>query len=272
MHSPPVVLSIAGSDCSAGAGLQADLKTCATMGVHCLTAVTAVVAETPVKVSSIQAMSPELVCEQVALLLQGYPVNAIKTGMLGSAAQIEALADLLAKEQAPLVVDPVLVASTGDSLSSDDAVEAYQSRLIPVARVVTPNFPEACALLGVDEVEGLSPRDLAEALAERFQVDILLTGGHAEGRDRATDILVERGMTHILRGDWIDCPSSHGTGCTLSAALSAGLASGMHLLDAASQAKEFVTRALRDHYTWPDSPGLLALNQLPNKNLFDQGD
>ena len=272
MPSPPVVLSIAGSDCCAGAGIQADLKTCATLGVHCLTAVTAVVAETPLELVAIEPVTPEILCAQVRLLLDAYPVAAIKTGMLPSGDHIEALAEVLEGVRAPVVVDPVLIASTGDALVAQSALAAYRSCLLPLADVITPNIPEAHALLGTEPIEGESGRTLAERLAARFQLAAFLTGGHAEDLEKGTDFLALEGNTHALKGPWIDCPPTHGTGCTLSAALAAGLASGLALPIAAQQAKEFVSRALRDQYGWSESPGIRALDQLPVKNLFNQGD
>ncbi|MFT6596570.1 MAG: hydroxymethylpyrimidine/phosphomethylpyrimidine kinase, partial [Akkermansiaceae bacterium] len=144
----PVALTIAGSDCSAGAGLQADLKTFTSFGVHCLTAVSCVVSETPLTVNQIHPVPPVILQDQIRLLLASYPVAAIKTGMLYSKAHIVAVCELLADTGIPLVVDPVMVASTGDPLLVDVALEAISERLLPLATVITPNLPEAGILLG----------------------------------------------------------------------------------------------------------------------------
>lgn len=262
MPSPPVVLSIAGSDSCAGAGIQADLKACRSLGVHCLTAVTAVVSETPAEVSRIEILPPEVLVDQVRLLLSSYPVSAIKTGMLGTGEHIHALADLLKESSIPLVIDPVMVATTGDSLAASDVCAAYQERLLPLGLVTTPNIPEAHELLGASSEANMTNEDLAMELTERFGMATLLTGGHATAKERGCDLLYSEGQMHRLEGEWIDCPSSHGTGCTFSAALAAGIASGLGLVDAAKQAKICVTEALRHHYFWTDPKELLALNPL----------
>ncbi|MGE9267437.1 MAG: bifunctional hydroxymethylpyrimidine kinase/phosphomethylpyrimidine kinase, partial [Verrucomicrobiales bacterium] len=144
----PFALTIAGSDCSAGAGIQADLKSMTALGIHALTALTCVVSETPEIVTDIHPVPPVSLQKQVSLLLKSYPVAAIKTGMLFSKAHIVAVTELLAQHEAPLVIDPVMVASTGDPLLEENAVEALIERLLPLAAVITPNLPEAGVLLG----------------------------------------------------------------------------------------------------------------------------
>ncbi|NNC90678.1 MAG: bifunctional hydroxymethylpyrimidine kinase/phosphomethylpyrimidine kinase [Akkermansiaceae bacterium] len=259
--APPVALTIAGSDCSAGAGLQADLKTFSCFGVHGLTAVTAVVAETANAVHGIYPVEPAALQEQVQLLLAAYPVAAIKTGMLGSKRHVVAVAELLSRVDIPLVVDPVMVASTGDPLVPDDAVEAYRDRLLPLARVMTPNLPEAEALLGSDRGDAES---MAGELAGRFGSAVFLTGGHADGAGEAIDFLAEDGAVRRFAGPWIEVPGSHGSGCTISAAITAGLARGRDLAGAVAEAKKFIGRALEDSYEWSagERPAIHALNQL----------
>ncbi len=260
MSAPPVALTIAGSDCCAGAGLQADLKTFSAFGVHGLSAVTSVVAETPLAVHGIYPLSPAALQQQMRILLEAYPVSAIKTGMLGSAPHVVAVAELLAGRSIPLVVDPVMVASSGDVLLSPDAVSAYRSRLIPLATVMTPNLHEAQQLLES------SAAPSAAALAEKFGCAVLLTGGHGADRHLAADVLVCDGSETRFESPWIEVASSHGTGCTLSAAIAAGLARGDSLSDAIRAAKAFITRALRESYGWESAAGqdeVRALNQLP---------
>lgn len=272
MTSPPVVLSIAGSDCCAGAGVQADLKTCAALGVHCLTAVTAVVAETPLEVSAIEPVSPAMLGKQVRLLLDTYPVAAIKTGMLVSAEHIHVLVDLLQGVPVPIVVDPVMVASTGDSLVSGSVLEVYRSHLLPLAQVVTPNKEEALALLGGSPENALTLEELSARLSQQFDIASLLTGGHAKDKESAVDYFSESGQCEVLSAPWVDVPYGHGTGCTVSAALAAGLASGLSVLEAARAAKRFVSKALFAQYGWEGSSQILALDQLSKGSLFAQED
>ena len=261
--TPPVALTIAGSDCSAGAGLQADLKTCTSLGVHCLTVVTAVVAETPAEVTAIEPVPLAVVQEQLTLLLDSYPVAALKTGMLFSKAHIVAVAEILAGRDLPLVVDPVMIASTGDRLLEDDAVAAYLERLLPLATVVTPNVPEAETLLGLPLESGRPVADLAAALSELLGCAVLVKGGHRTSEKFAVDVLADAGRTNEFKHEWIDCFSAHGTGCTLSAALMAHLSRGTPLVEATSLAKQFVTHALATSYAFPGKLDLAALNQLP---------
>ena len=270
--APPVVMTIAGSDCCAGAGLQADLKTCTTLGVHGLTVVTAVVAETPAEVTAIEAVPPAVVQEQLRLLLDSYPVAVVKTGMLVSKAHIVAVSEILAESKPELVVDPVMIASTGDPLLEDDAVAAYRDRLLPLTTVMTPNIPEAETLLGYGRGTGKDPGDLAKELFDRFQCAALVKGGHETDAEVARDVLVGSEGESVLEGPWIDCASAHGTGCTLSAALAAFMAKGNALTEAARLAKEFVSGALRHHYRFAGPSGLVALNQLPVHSREHPGD
>jgi len=248
----PVALSIAGSDNSAGAGAQADLKTFTALGVYGLTAVTCVVAEVPGKVSAIAPVPPEVVAEQIRLSLEAFPVAAAKTGMLYSAAVIEAVCGVL--PELPLVVDPVMVATSGASLLEPDAVEFYKKRLFPLATVVTPNLPEAAALWGrpVETLEQM--REAGKELCDRYGCAFLLKGGHLNGE--AADLLVTPEGEEIFSSPRVDNVSTHGTGCTLSAAITAGLALGMPLREAVARAKAFVTRAIAASYRWGETQAL----------------
>jgi hydroxymethylpyrimidine/phosphomethylpyrimidine kinase len=243
--------------------MQADLKTFSSLGVHGLTAVTCVVAETPRVVADIHAVPHPVLQEQVRLLLASYSVAAIKTGMLFSAAHVVAVAELLEQARLPLVVDPVMVASSGQALLDDGAISIYLNRLLPICTVMTPNLPEAQALLGCKD---LTPESATRQLADRFETSVFLTGGHHARHGKSVDLLYCDGELHAFEGDWIETPSSHGTGCTLSAALTAGLAKGLSLPEAARAAKDFVTGALRNALHWPAKDGqedLIALNQCP---------
>jgi hydroxymethylpyrimidine/phosphomethylpyrimidine kinase len=254
--APPVVLTIAGSDNSAGAGLQADSKTITALGGYALTAVTCVVAEVPGKVSMIQPVRAAVVAEQIRLSFEAFPVAAVKTGMLHSAAIIDAVINALlaatavAKVKPALVVDPVMVASSGDLLLKPSAVRAYRRALLPLATLVTPNL---------NELEVLADRRIANvremeaagaALAAEFGVAFLLKGGHLRGRE-AVDVLVEPGgrrerfVAPFIRG-----ADPHGTGCTYSAAIATGLARGFSLREAVGEAKQFITRAIERRHRW----------------------
>ncbi len=264
MNPPPVALSIAGSDCSAGAGLQADLKTFQHFGVYGLTAVTCVVAETARTVRSIEAVPPAILQDQVELLLGDFPVAAIKTGMLYSMAHIVAVSEILARHPGiPLVVDPVMIASTGAELLQPDAVTAYRERLFPLATLLTPNLDEAAALAGAEIRSEAEIESIARRLADEFDCAILLKGGHLPGATCA-DCLVhpreggEAGEARWFRGARLDTPASHGTGCTLSAAIAAMLALDEPLAGAVEAAKDFLTEALVDSFQWD---GIAALNQ-----------
>lgn len=258
MHSTPIALTIAGSDCSGGAGLQADLKTFQHFGVFGLTAATCVVAETPVEVRSIHPVPVAIVADQIAILLESYPINAIKTGMLFSPEIIETVASLLSQHpDIPLVVDPVLIASTGDSLASSDSKKAYAAHLIERATLITPNLDEAEALSGQRITDEVSQALVARQLADQFSTAVLLKGGHLEGPE-CLDMLWDGEDRTDFRAHRIDTPASHGTGCTLSAAIAAGLALGKTLPAAISDAKAFLNQSLSHSLTLGN---LAALNQ-----------
>ena len=248
----PVVLTIAGSDSSCGAGAQADLKTFSSLGCHGLTAITCIVAETPGKVRSIQSVKPEIVRDQLEVLLAAYPVAAIKTGMLFSTPIIRAVAGVLAsiKKLPPLVIDPVMVASSGDPLLKANALTAYEKHLFPLATLITPNLDELGILTGLHPTSLNEMRTAGKRLTAATGSAILLKGGHLKG-NTATDIL--------LTSDWeeqeysasfVKGVETHGTGCTYSAAIAAGLAKGLPLPKAVAGAKKFITRAIRDSLRW----------------------
>lgn len=263
---PPVALTIAGSDSSAGAGLQADLKTFSSLGVHGLTAVTCVVSETSRVVEAVFPLPPDLVGGQISLLARSFPLGAIKTGMLFSAPHIEAVAAALEGILCPLVVDPVMMASTGDPLVEPAAIALYRSVLLPRATLATPNLDEASVLLDNREITRAGLADAAIELADRYGTAVLLKGGHL--RDgRATDVLAQPGARHVecFEADFIDRATTHGTGCTYSAAIAAGLAQGLDLAQAVSKAKSFITTAIARSHRWHGPGGPIeALNQSPH--------
>jgi len=255
-----VALTIAGSDSGGGAGIQADLKTFEAFGVWGTSAITGVTAQNTQGVHDALVLPPALVRAQVDAVVTDFGVGATKTGMLGSARVIEAVACAVAEHRlSPLVVDPVLVTSHGELLLELDALSELRQILLPLATVMTPNLPEAEALLS-RPIPGLA--GMAEAAAELAEMGpgaVLLKGGHLEG-DRSPDLLWQDG-----RGEWLDGPRlpgrfTHGTGCTLSAAICAQLASGRALADACRTAKEFVAGAIAGgldigHGVGPVNPG-----------------
>ena len=247
----PVVLSIAGSDNSGGAGIQADLKTFTTLGVYGTTAITCVVAEHPGRVLNITPLPPERVADQIRLVLEAFPVAAIKTGMLYSAEIIEAVTGALAPALAqgvPLVVDPVMVATSGKVLLQPEAIAALR-RFIARATVLTPNRDEA-ALLWDRPIATLAELDEAAlALARTFGGPaILAKGGHLK-TGMAVDVLAEPdGRLQTFQTRRIPGVDPHGTGCTYSAAITAGLARGLTLTEAVVLGKAFITRAIRRRF------------------------
>jgi hydroxymethylpyrimidine/phosphomethylpyrimidine kinase len=258
--TPPVALSIAGSDSSAGAGIQADLKTFSAFDVYGLTAVTCVVAETPGKVRRIAAVDPQVVQEQIEILLSNFPVKAIKTGLLHSADVIAAVVRALGQaEGIPLVVDPVMIATSGDRLLQHDAIEIYRRELFPRATLMTPNLDEAGVLLGRCITSREQMAEAVAVLADKFKTSVLLKGGHLPGLE-AIDLLREGQKTCEFVAPFVKNVKTHGTGCTYSAAIAAGLALDLTLEQAIKGAKSYVSAAIADHFTWNN---VQALNHQP---------
>jgi len=263
-----VALTIAGSDSSAGAGIQADLKTFGALGVYGLTAITCIVAETPGLVAEIEAVSAEMVCAQMEVLLKSFPVAAIKTGLLFSGEIVSAVAQTLrthgARATSTLVIDPVMVATSGDLLLRDDAVEAYERELFPLAALVTPNLDEAARLLGEPIGDLQAMRTAGARLTDKYRIPVLLKGGHLSGED-AIDLLFHAGNVVEFSAPFSRGIATHGTGCTYSAAITAGLASGLSLEGAVRRAKKFVTATIAQHLSWETASGvsLHALNHSP---------
>jgi hydroxymethylpyrimidine/phosphomethylpyrimidine kinase len=255
IQSPPIALTIAGSDSSAGAGIQADLKTFSALGVYGLTAVTCTVAEVPRKVSRIEPVTARMVREQIEVLLTNFGASAIKTGLLCSAQIVCAVAHTIqkAKQKAaqsmPLVVDPVMIATSGDNLLERKAVEAYKNNLFPLATLITPNLDEAALLLDAPIGNRRQMANAAKALATKFHASILLKGGHLRS-DNAIDLLFHQGNLREFSAPFVRGVETHGTGCTYSAAITAGLASGFSLEKAIERAKNFVTESIKRRFRW----------------------
>jgi hydroxymethylpyrimidine/phosphomethylpyrimidine kinase len=245
---PPVALTIAGSDPSGGAGLQADLKTFHQFGVYGEAVVTLLTVQNTVRVSRMEVMPPELVLEQIEAVLEDIPPNAAKTGALGSADVVEAVARAAEGFRFPLVVDPVMVSKHGLPLLPESAVRAVRLHLLPRAALFTPNLPEAEALTGI-AIRGVADmRAAARRIREMGARAVLIKGGHLEGE--ATDLLFDGAEWREFPAPRIDTRHTHGAGCTYSAAITAGLARGLTLGDAVARAKLFIHLAIQT------SPGL----------------
>lgn len=249
--SPAVALTIAGSDCSCGAGAQADLKTFSAFGVYGLSAITCVVSEVPNCVEHVQAVKPEVLRSQIRILFKNYPISTVKTGMLYSRQLLRVVSEELADRLGlfHLVVDPVMVASSGDPLLKKDAIKAYKEELMPLADVITPNLDEAAVLLG-RKITTRRAMDLAaQELRAAFGPAVVLKGGHLRGR-HAVDLLCDRkGILEFVL-PYLRGRETHGSGCTFSAAIAAGLARGRSLSDSVEAAKKFLHRGIVRQLAW----------------------
>jgi hydroxymethylpyrimidine/phosphomethylpyrimidine kinase len=247
---PPIALTIAGSDPSGGAGIQADLKTFSALGVYGATVITALTAQNTTGVYAIHRIPTDFIAAQFRSVIADLAVSAIKTGMLGDAATVETVACLIAEVPAvPVVVDPVMVATSGDVLLAPDAIDAMRRLLIPRAALITPNLPEAAKLLGTSLAQTETDMQAQAAALMTFGCGaVLLKGGHATGQE-AVDILFDGQTHHVLRQLRIDTRNTHGTGCTLSAAIAANLAQGLSLYESVAAAKLFVWNALESGAT-----------------------
>ena len=240
---PPVALTIAGSDPSGGAGLQADLKTFHQFGVYGEAVVTLITVQNTVRVSRVVVLPPALILEQIEAVLEDIPPAAAKTGALGSAEVVEAVARAAAAFRFPLVVDPVMVSKHGLPLLPEAAAHAVRQHLLPRAALVTPNLPEAEALTGI-AIHGIEEmRAAAARIHEMGARAVLIKGGHLE--TDATDLLFDGANWREFPAPRIATRHTHGTGCTYSAAITAGLASGLPLGEAVARAKVFIQRAIQ---------------------------
>jgi hydroxymethylpyrimidine kinase/phosphomethylpyrimidine kinase len=245
MATIPRALTIAGSDSGGGAGIQADLKTFAALGVWGMSAITSVTVQSTVGVTEVADVPAQVVGEQVRAVVSDIGVDAAKTGMLSSAEIVEEVAAAIGGTSVPnLVVDPVSVSKHGHPLLRADAVSALKAVVLPLAELVTPNLPEAATLAGFDVADRDGMRRAADAILALGPGAILVKGGHLGGA-RADDLFVDGSGEEWFEGERIDTPNTHGTGCTLSAAIAAYLARGEPLRTAVARGKAFVTEAIR---------------------------
>jgi hydroxymethylpyrimidine/phosphomethylpyrimidine kinase len=242
----PRALSIAGSDSGGGAGIQADLKTFAALGVYGMTAITAVTVQNTVGVAGFEAVSPTVVGDQIRAVASDIGVDAAKTGMLANEEIVVAVADAVeASGIVNLVVDPVFVSKHGHALLAADAVAALRERILPLAALVTPNLPEASGLAGFDVDSREDMVRAAEAILALGPSAVLVKGGHLGDAGRADDLFFDGGEPAWIEGERVPTPHTHGTGCVLSAAIAAHLARGSSLPEAIALGKAFVTEAIR---------------------------
>jgi hydroxymethylpyrimidine/phosphomethylpyrimidine kinase len=239
------VLIVAGSDSGGGAGIQADVKTVTALGGYCGTAITVLTAQDTKTVAKIEPVSADMVARQMHMMLDDIGVDCIKTGMLYSYDIIEAVAEVIDAKamDIPLVVDPVLVAKSGDRLLEENALEAFKARMIPLVTVITPNIPEAEALTGTTVKTREDMVRAAKILHGQGVPAVLLKGGHMTG-DLLTDILQTEDGTELFEAGRIQSTQTHGTGCTLASAIATGIAQGMQLRDAVRRAREYVRRSI----------------------------
>jgi len=240
-----IALTIAGSDSSGGAGIQADLKTFSALGVYGASAITALTAQNTLGVEAVQAVPPDFIRKQIEVVSRDLVVGAIKIGMLAMSPIIKAVAEGLdAFTGVPVVLDPVMVAASGDSLLDEDAIETLRTVLVPRATLITPNLPEAAKLLGRGQATNEREMTAQARALHRLGADaVLIKGGHAEGEE-AVDILIDREGELRLDAPRVKTRNTHGTGCTLSSAIAAELAKGASLRNAVAAAKAYVTAAI----------------------------
>ncbi len=245
----PRTLIIAGSDSSGGAGIQADIKTCAAFGVYSATAITAVTAQNTVGVQQVEFMPPDLVRAQIKSVMSDIGADVIKIGMLGNEAIINVVAEEVDEADAFVILDPVMVATSGDKLLEDRAVKALKDKLIPLADLITPNVPEAELLTGLKIADVDDLTKAGDALLEMGVYAALMKGGHLEGKS-VVDVLVSEEGANIMSGPRIHSRHTHGTGCTLASAVAANMAQDVPLDEAVLIAREFVFQAIKS------APGL----------------
>jgi len=247
VRTVPTAMTIAGSDSGGGAGIQADLKTFAALGVYGTSTLTAITAQNTTGVTAVHEIPTEIISAQINAVLTDIGADAVKTGMLASSSIIQCVASELQRRPVPwLVVDPVMVAKSGDPLLWGDAIEALRTLLVPLASVITPNIPEAEALTGVKIDSDSQAREAAQKLVSMGAKSVVVKGGHREGP--ATDLFFDGSSFQEFTSPRIETVNTHGTGCTFASAIAAGLARGMTLLDAVGLAKDYVTEAIRTSF------------------------
>ena len=238
-------LTIAGSDCSGGAGIQADIKTMTAHGVYAMSAITALTAQNTTGVEDIMGVSEEFLGKQLDCIFTDIYPDAVKTGMVSSRRLIQVIADKLKQYKAVnIVVDPVMVSTSGSRLLAEDALSALTGQLLPLATLVTPNIPEAQVLTGMIITTAEDMEKAAQLINERYGCSVLMKGGHSI--NDSNDLLYHNGTATWIYGRRIDNPNTHGTGCTLSSAIAANLAKGYDLVSAVKKAKNYISLALAD--------------------------
>jgi hydroxymethylpyrimidine/phosphomethylpyrimidine kinase len=252
MIAPPIVLSIAGSDCSGGAGIQADLKTISALGGYAATAITAVTVQNTLGVQSVTPMTPDVVREQVAAVMSDLQPQAVKVGMIANAECVSAIVEALRPyPQVPVVCDPVMVSTSGRRLMSDDAVRRLCRELFPRCTLITPNLPEAAALLSLPMIDNINDMErTGRALAARYGCAVLIKGGHLAGMNMCDLLALPDATIRRYTETKIETRNLHGTGCTLSSAIATYLASGTSLCDAVALGKAYVHRAILRGANW----------------------
>jgi len=262
LNRQAVALTIAGSDSGGNAGIQADLRAFRTFGVHGCTAITALTAQNPFGVRSVLVADAAFMGDQLDAVLDVYAIGALKTGMLATAEIIEIVANRLSlHNRIPKVIDPVMIATSGASLLADDAVDVLRKRLLPLATLLTPNLPEAEVLLGRTIATSEEQRDAARRLSEMFGCAVLVKGGHGTGMC-AEDVLFDGDALSLLTSPRIKQPlSTHGTGCSLSAAIAASMACGNDLLSAVVEGKAYVYESIRTGVSVGDVATVLGTPQ-----------
>jgi hydroxymethylpyrimidine/phosphomethylpyrimidine kinase len=256
-NTVPRVLTIAGSDSGGGAGIEADLKTFTALQTFGMAAITSVTAQNTVGVTGVHDLPPDFVAEQIDDVAQDIGVDAAKTGMLSNAAIAEAVADSVARNKIEkLVVDPVMVAKSGDPLLQESAQIALRERILPLAYVVTPNVPEAEVLAGIHIENSDDVKEAAQKIHDLGSRYVLLKGGHMAGEE-AVDYLFDGETLQTFRAPRIDTKNTHGTGCTYSAAIAAFLAKGLPVHDAVQQAKDYLTGAIQHSFSMGTGHGPL---------------
>ncbi len=243
------VLTIAGSDCSGGAGIQADLKTFSAFGCYGASVITSVFAENTRRFISAHNVPADDVRNQLDAVFEDIEFSAVKLGMLPTPEIIEAVAEKLARYAPPhIVCDPVLSAASGDTLSGSGVIPAYVEKIFPLAEIITPNIPEAEAFTGIKINEWDDIENAAAKLREMGARNVLVTGGHSTG-EQAIDFFLNDGIPRVIRSERVSSPNTHGAGCTLSSAIAAGLADGCRLFEAVNDAKRYVYLAIKKSYT-----------------------
>jgi hydroxymethylpyrimidine/phosphomethylpyrimidine kinase len=255
MRTVPSVLSIAGSDPSGGAGIQADLKTFAALGVYGMAAITALTAQNTVAVTGVHEVPPDFIAQQIDAVFADIVPDSVKTGMLGSAAVVRVVAEKARQHSfRNLVVDPVMVAKSGDRLLREDAAKAVREELIPFAFVVTPNLPEAAEIVGFDVATLDDMREAARAIHALGARNVVVKGGHLAG-DVVTDLLYDGETFHDFSGPRVNTKNTHGTGCTFASAIACYLAKDATILDAVCEARAYLTGALENAYDTGEGHG-----------------